>query len=332
MKLENMSAGPPVPKGVRFVDLEPPVESFRRAILDGLAATPKRIPSKFFYDETGSRLFGMITELDVYYPTRTEKALLREISTDLRTLVPDDAHLVEFGSGSSEKVRIILNRVANFHHYMAIDISRDILLDTAAKLKLDFPDLDITAVCADYTHTDRLPGSGHVRPGQRIGFFPGSTIGNLEVGEAVRFLRDAGRLLGSGAGFLVGADLVKDTEILETAYNDAGGVTSAFNLNVLARINRELNANFDLTRFAHLSYFDSELERIEMHIVSEHDQRVQVAGEEFIFAEGERVHTENSHKYTKASFQALAREAGLVPEHYWQDAKAMFSIHFLRIP
>ena len=314
----------------RYVDLQPSAESFLGAVIDGLGAEQKSLPSKFFYDERGSRLFDRICELPEYYPTRTEMALLADIAPELRALVPQGAELVEFGSGSTRKVRILLDTVAAFTAYVSIDISGDYLRQMASALACDYPALDVLAVSADYTQPiDLAHWEGCARP--RVGFFPGSTIGNLTPQDAVAFLENARRILGPGGGFIVGADLKKDVGLLHAAYNDAEGVTAAFNLNLLVRINSELGGDFDLSAFRHRAHYDPDKGRIEMHLVSRRDQTARVNGHSFAFAEGETIHTENSHKYTVEEFQHIAERSGFTAQRAWTDENELFSIHYLEV-
>lgn len=323
------------PKNARFIDLEPSSESFLDAVLAGLAQDQKTLPCKFFYDARGSRLFEQICQLEEYYPTRTEKALLKEIAPELNDLVPDGAELVEFGSGSSEKVRILFENMSHFSGYVSIEISSSALEDAASQLAREYPMLQVLAVCADYTQPLELDddyGGDADDAGIRVGFFPGSTIGNLSHDEAVAFLRNAAGILGSGAGFIIGADLRKDAAILEPAYNDESGVTAAFNLNLLGRINRELGANIDVDSFRHEAIFNNKASRIEMHLVSRIQQSIEIGGQSFDFDAGETIQTENSHKYTLEEFNRVARDAGLEPVRTWTDADDLFSIHFLHIP
>lgn len=314
----------------QFIDLHPSAESFLGAVISGLGAGRKSLPAKFFYDQRGSRLFDRICQLPEYYPTRTEMALMQDIGVELRALLPRGAELVEFGSGSSRKVRILLDAVASFAAYVSIDISGDYLRETASALALDYPVLEVMAVCADYTRPiDLAHWESCSRP--RVGFFPGSTIGNLTPEDAIGFLRNARRILGPGGGFIVGADLKKDVAILEAAYNDKEGVTAEFNLNLLARINSELGGDFDLSAFRHRAHYNGEKGRIEMHLVSRRDQSAEVNGNRFDFVEGETIHTENSHKYTVADFQRIAARAGFTARKAWTDSENLFSIHYLEV-
>ena len=312
-------------------DLEPTLEAFRTAVLDGLSATPKTLPCKFFYDAEGSRLFDQICELPEYYPTRTETALLRQRATDIAALVGPEVGLVEFGSGAGVKIRLLLGALENPAAYIPVDISRDHLLNAAASLAADFPDLRIGPVCADYTQPFALPYLRGTRPRRTVGFFPGSTIGNFTPAEATTFLRRAARLLGRGAMMIVGADLPKDPAILRAAYDDAAGVTAAFNLNLLHRIVRELGADLDPGAFQHRAVWNAEDSRVEMHLVSTRSQNVVVDGQRFAFEAGETIHTENSHKYGTEAFGRLARQAGYALRVTWTDAASLFAIHVLEV-
>jgi dimethylhistidine N-methyltransferase len=313
-----------------FIDLKPSPENFLDAVVAGLSARPKTLPAKFFYDQRGSKLFEDITNLEEYYQTRTEMALLEDISGELKALIPKGSKLIEFGSGSSEKIRVLIDQVGKFNTYIPIDISRDYLKIEAESLASDHPDLNIIAICADYTKPFEMP-EGMAGGADCTGFFPGSTIGNMTPGEAVNFLKTAGRLLGPGAGFIIGVDLKKDPAILYAAYNDAAGVTADFNLNILRRINNELGGDFDLGKFRHRAFYNVAAGRIEMHLESLAGQTASISGKQFSFLKGETIHTENSYKYNVGEFQALAVKAGLEPTRAWWDDDWLFSIHFLRV-
>jgi len=303
-------------------------ETFARDVIAGLTARPKRLSPKYFYDEIGSRLFEAITQTGEYYPTRTELAILDERAGEIGRLFPARTALIELGSGSSRKARILLDAAANIAAYVPVDISAQGLNEEAAAIKHDYPRLAVFPVAADFTQSFRLPRS--LERLARAGFFPGSTIGNFEPAQAAAFLRHVARMLGEGAMLIVGVDLVKDAAILNAAYNDAGGVTAAFNLNLLARINRELGADFNLRNFSHQAFYDPERSRIEMHLVSRVRQRVNICGRVIEFREAETIHTENSYKYTLETFGALARSAGWTPVEAWTDAAGYFSVHALR--
>lgn len=301
---------------------------FAHDVIAGLTATPKRLSPKYFYDERGCRLFTQITEQPEYYPTRTETALLKAHAQEIAALLPRGGALVEFGAGSTDKARILLAAADEIAAYVPVDIAEATLLREAAHLQRDFPQLQVTPVAADFAQPFELPAS--VRGMPLAGFFPGSTIGNLEPHEACAFLQRAGRLLGDGAVFVLGVDLVKDGAVLNAAYNDRAGVTAAFNLNVLTRINRELGANFRLECFEHHAFFNRQLKRVEMHLASLKRQKVRIDGETLDFRAGETIHTENSYKYSVDSLRALARGADWKPIAAWSDPQELFSLHVLR--
>ena len=306
----------------------PGTSDFARDLVAGLGATPKRIAPKYFYDAAGSRLFERITTLPEYYPTRAEMQILRERAGAVAALVPAEGALVEFGSGSSAKVRLLLARMPKLRAYVPVDISGEFLGEEARRLRAEHSSLQVVPVAADFTKPFALPDA--VRGLPRAGFFPGSTIGNFDPDDAKAFLRNAASVLGGGAALIVGVDLVKDEAILNRAYDDAQGVTAAFNLNLLARANRELKADFDLEAFAHHAFFNEEQSRIEMHLVSRKVQQVHVGGATFAFDEGETIHTENSYKYTADGFLRLAGEAGWRGLDVWTDKDRLFSVHALK--
>jgi dimethylhistidine N-methyltransferase len=290
---------------------------FASDVLSGLSAPRKWLAPKYFYDERGSQLFEAITELEEYYPTRCELAILREHKADIARVFGPKTALIEFGTGSTRKVRILLEAATAVEAYVPVDISAEMLRQEAQQLQHDHPRLRVLPVAADITLPFRLPSA--IVGLARAGFFPGSTIGNFEPHDAVAFLRNAGRILGARAPLIVGIDLVKDVRILNAAYDDAQGVTAQFNLNVLARLNRELAADFDLDAFSHRAFYNSERRRIEMHLVSTRPQKVHIAGRVIEFAAGETIHTENSYKYTIESFGLLARSTGWTPLDFWTD-------------
>lgn len=310
-----------------FHDLEPAVEEFRAAVLDGLSGPQKRLPAKFFYDAEGSRLFDAICGLDEYYPTRTEIGILRENGAEIAEAIGPEATLVEFGSGSSVKIRTLLDALSGLAAYVPIDISRDHLVAAARSLADDYEGLAVIPVCADYSGPVVLPPN--LPHGRLTGFFPGSTIGNFAPTQAAAFLKQVAKLLGPGSGLLIGVDLQKDAAVLHAAYNDSRGVTAAFNVNILARINRELGGDFALDGFAHHACYNAARACIEMHLVSNRHQVATVAGRTFEFQHGETIHTEDSHKYTVESFHALAGAAGWRAESVWTDQDRLFSVHYL---
>ena len=312
-----------------FHDLAPSEDNFRDAVLAGLGHEPKTLPCKFFYDVRGSALFEQICEAPEYYLTRTEIAILEEYAGAIAAQLGAHCRLVELGSGASRKVRILLEALAAPGAYVPVDISREHLREAAARLAADFPDLNVIAVCADYTRPfplPPLPGPA----GKRVGFFPGSTIGNFEPEAVVRFLAHCAQLLGPEGEMLIGVDLKKDRAILDAAYNDRAGLNAAFNLNLLARVNRELGGDIDIARFAHLAFYNEEKGRIELYLKSLADQTATIAGRRFHFAEGERIHTENSYKYAIDEFHALAAQAGFRAIHTWTDRNQLFSVHYFR--
>ena len=308
---------------------QPAAGEFAAALLSGLARTPRSVPCRFFYNARGSELFEEITKLEEYYPTRVETALLEANGEEIAALAGPGRVLVEFGSGSSRKTSLLLAALRQVPAYIPIDIAAESLEEAAAWLSGRHPDLTIAPLIADFTATRALPALARRKP--RLGFFSGSTIGNLTHAEARAFLGNAARLLGPGSAFLLGVDLKKSERILVPAYNDARGVTAAFNLNLLVRANRELAADFDLTRFAHDAVWNAEAGRIEMYLVSLAEQTVHIAGRAFAFNEGERIHTENSHKYTVDEFRLLAGASGWTPVKAWTDADQLFSLHLLRL-
>jgi dimethylhistidine N-methyltransferase len=301
---------------------------FEADVLDGLAKPQKALPPKYFYDAEGSRLFEAITELSEYYPTRTETALLRGHAAEIAGALPDGAALVEFGSGASVKTRILLDAAPQLSAYAPIDISPAALTAAADALSRDYPRLTVAPLAEDFTRALQLPGAIAGLP--VVGFFPGSTIGNFRPDEAEAFLVGARRLLGPGAAFLVGIDMVKPEATLVAAYDDRLGVTAAFNKNLLARMNRELGADFDLEAFDHKAVWNPDESRIEMHLVSLKDQEVHIAGRVFAFAAGETLHTENSYKFTLEGFGELAAKAGWRLERKWVSATPAFAIVLLR--
>lgn len=306
---------------------EPADLDFARALLAGLRAPEKSIPCRFLYDKRGSELFEKITELREYYPTRTETAILEACAGEIRDATPAGSLLVEFGSGSSTKTEILLKALDRIAGYVAVEISPSALEDASKRLSARFPGLAIHPVIGDFSRHVELPGAFHETP--KVGFFPGSTIGNLVSTAAVELLANMRRILGGDSRLIIGADLRKDQEILLAAYDDEEGVTAQFNLNILERANRDLNTSFDIAQFEHLATYDNERGRIDMHLVSKSDQSLSVLGHEVLLAEGERIHTEHSHKYDIEGFRDLARQAGWTPQRVWTDSDALFSVHEL---
>jgi dimethylhistidine N-methyltransferase len=313
-----------------FHDLAPGEESFRDAVLRGLGRARKSIPCKFLYDTRGSALFEAICRLPEYYPTRTEIAILQENAGEIAKRIGPHGRLIEFGSGASTKARILLQALDRPAAYVPVDISREHLRDAAASLAEDFPWLPVVAVCADYTRPfplPPLPGPD----GKRVGFFPGSTIGNFEPDAAVDFLTNYARILGPGGEMLIGVDLKKDPEILNAAYNDRAGVTAEFNLNLLERINRELDGDLKIDRFEHVAFYNETEGRIEIYIRSLANQEAWIAGKLVLFGKGELIHTEYSYKYSVPEFRALAAQAGFHPIRIWSDPGELFSVHYFQL-
>jgi dimethylhistidine N-methyltransferase len=312
-----------------FVDLAPAPADFVGEVLSGLAGSPKTLPCKFFYDAEGSRLFERICALPEYYPTRTELGMLRAYGREMAAALGPEVQIIEFGCGSTAKARIVLDALERPAAYVGIDISRDHLLEATQRLAADYDRLAVYALCADFALPLDLGVLGPMPGGRRVGFFPGSTIGNFGPQEARDFLAGVARTVGPGGLMLIGVDLKKDSAILNAAYNDSRGVTAAFNLNLLARINRELGGDFDLAAFEHRAFFEPAAGRIEMHLASRIDQEATVAGRRFRLARGETLHTENSYKYEVPQFRELARRAGWRPARVWVDERNLFSIHLL---
>jgi dimethylhistidine N-methyltransferase len=324
----TISRAGPIASPPRLHDFSPARDDFRGQVLRGLSQSRKQLPCKFFYDRTGSQLFDRICELPEYYLTRTELGILQSHVREMADAAGERCLLVEYGSGSGLKTRLLLEHARDPAGYVPLDISREHLMDAAGRLSSLFPDLRILPVCADYTRPFELPRcEGAVRT---VVYFPGSTIGNFDPHEARAFLRAAADRCGPGGGLLIGVDLKKDPAVLHAAYNDAAGVTAAFNLNLLARINRELDGTFDLDRFVHYAFYNPRLGRIEMHLVSRADQTVSVANCHFVFREGETIFTESSYKYTPDEFHSLARGSGWAVERMWTDDQRAFSVHYLR--
>lgn len=310
-------------KANRFDDQ---ASAFANDVLDNLSQYPKRLSPKYFYDVVGSKLFEEITRLPEYYPTRTELSILRDRGRAISANIPKGSALVEFGAGATTKIRLLLNECA-FAAYVPVDISGDFLKTQAEALRQDFPGLTVCPITADFTKPFALPATIAGMP--KIGFFPGSTLGNFEPHEACGFLRRARDILGDGAQMVIGVDLEKDERVLYDAYNDKAGVTARFNLNLLHRINRELGGNFDTGAFTHRAIYNRDCHRIEMHLISCKAQTVCMLGHSFSFRAGESIHTESSYKYSLERFAALARSSGWTPRETWIDADAMFSVHAL---
>ncbi len=297
-------------------------------VLRGLKSTPKHLSPTYFYDERGSQLFDRICTLPEYYVTRTETDILEERAAEIATRIGNDALLVELGSGASTKTRLLLDRLPQLAAYVPVDISRSHLLEAAQRIAAAYPHIDVLPVCADFTQSFALPGTER-EPARVVVFFPGSTIGNFDPPAAIDLLRTMRKIAGPAGALLIGYDLVKERQVLERAYNDSAAVTAAFNLNVLARLNRELGADFDLSRFAHEAVWLEAASRVEMHLVSTCAQDVTIAGEVISFGAGERLVTEHCHKYTPAAFARLAGAAGWNAVQTWTDAQSYFNVQYL---
>jgi dimethylhistidine N-methyltransferase len=303
-----------------------PHRRFRADVIAGLSRPRKRLPSKYFYDAAGSRLFDRITELPEYYPTRTEIGILREHAAAMAARCGPRCLLVELGAGNLTKVRLLLDRLERPAGYVPVDVSGEHLRSAASALADDYPALEVMPVVADFTSPFDLPD---VPASRRVVYFPGSTIGNFDPPEADALLRHAAWLVGDGGGLLLGVDLRKDEAVLERAYNDAAGVTAAFNRNLLVRANRELGSDFDVAAFRHVAFYDRERSRIEMHLVSVAEQRVRIGAATFDFRAGESIHTENSYKYDLAELAARAERCGLRLDEAWTDAQNYFAVLYL---
>lgn len=314
---------------VNILDLEPASCDAEQEILVGLNKAQKQISPKYFYDVVGSRLFDEICEQPEYYPTRTELGIMQKHMSDIANFVGSQASVIEFGSGSSLKTRLLLQHLPELAAYVPVDISRETLEIAAGDLATDYPDVEVLPVCADFTQPFQLP-TPHVMPRRNLVFFPGSTIGNLETNKALSLMRVMREVAKDDGALLIGVDLVKPSEILEPAYNDAAGVTADFNLNVLERLNREHDANFRLPAFEHKAIYDVDNSRIEMRLVSLQKQRVRVAGESFDLDEGEHIVTEYSHKYSLGQFESMAETAGFAVQEVWTDDEDLFSVQYLK--
>ncbi|BFM15505.1 L-histidine N(alpha)-methyltransferase [Maricurvus nonylphenolicus] len=304
-----------------------PADAVLSEVLDGLSQQQKSLPSKYFYDTEGSELFDQICELDEYYPYRTEIAMLPSIAQDVSHMLNEPCNIVEFGAGSLAKIRILLKHVDSISRFTPIDIAGDFLRREADTLQKEFPHVEVYPVEADFTRPVELNTNASLK---NIGFFPGSTIGNFTTEAAQAFLTQARETLGNGSLLLIGVDTKKPPAMLHKAYNDQRGITRKFNLNMLAHLNRETGADFDLDKFEHYAFYNPEKGRIEMHLISQTEQTVTVAGNAFEFREGESIHTENSHKYTQQEFKQLASNSGWRSTRHWMGGQQLFSVHLLQ--
>ena len=309
-------------------DFSPETETFRQDVLRGLRLPSKRIPCKYLYDERGSQLFEQICQLEEYYPTRAELDIMREHAAEMAAYCGERGLLIEYGSGSSLKTRLLLDQLRSLVGYVPIDIALEQLQRSAAALRREYPDLRVLPVCADYTSEYEIPELSE-EVGRRIVYFPGSTIGNFTSAEAIVFLKHVASTCGAGGALLIGVDLVKDPELLERAYDDSKGITRAFIRNALVRINRELDADFVLERFEYYAEYNDTYARVEMGLTSSGAHVVNVGSEKIRLGRGESIHIENSHKYSLSDFAELAASAGLRVERVWTDSDARFSVQYL---
>ncbi len=309
-------------------NFEPQRNTFRDEVLQGLLDARKELPSKYFYDDVGSQLFEQICQLREYYPTRTELSIMQEHIAEMASLLGPNCLLIEYGSGSSTKIRLLLDALVSPSGYVPIDISKEQLVRSATSLSTVYPELEILPVCADYTSDFELPASS--KPvAKRVAYFPGSTIGNFDREPARRFLRQIARIC-QGGGLLIGVDLKKNYNVLHRAYNDAEGVTAQFNMHLLERMNLELNADFSLEQFDHYAFYNPGQSRIEMHLMSLKPQTVHVGDYEIPFKLGESIWTESSYKYTLEEFAQVANSSGFTVERVWTDPQQLFSIQYLK--
>lgn len=316
-------------QSIAFYDLHPPLEDFQTEVLQGLQQPQKTISPKFLYDQRGAKLFEAICDLEEYYLTRAETAILQTRAGEIAEQIGAGV-LIEFGSGSCQKIRLLLDAATGLETYVALDISKQHLYSACEDLAKAYPSLETIAICTDYTQPWQLPDIASISSKPKIGFFPGSSIGNLDPSEALKFLKQAATLLRPNGGLLIGVDLKKDQQVLEAAYDDAEGVSAAFALNLLSRINRELDADFNLNQFCYRSFYNP-VGRIEMYIVSLTDQRIQIGNTEISFRAGETLRTEYSYKYSIEEFQTLAASAGFRPTQVWTDPQQLFSLHWLKV-
>lgn len=315
---------------VKFIDLKPVQDHFSEDVRQGLSSNPKYLLPKYFYDQQGSLLFDQICQLDEYYPTRTEMAILDECSDDIENLLEEQTALIEFGSGSSIKIRRLLDQSNKIRAYIPIDISKTHLRQAAEKINHSYPRLSVTAICADYTDIDEFPEIEGQKDLTRAVFFPGSTIGNLNKSEAIQLLKNISHWIGINGILIIGIDLIKDEKILNRAYDDEKGITAKFNLNILARINRELNGNFELDQFQHEARFNQQESRIEMHLVSLKEQKIRVEDQSYFFEKGESIHTESSHKFKVDDFARMAEQAKFRLLRSFTDSEQKFAVCMLK--
>lgn len=312
---------------IKFYDAHPGTHDLKREVISGLARTPRTIPPKFFYDRKGSELFDAICELPEYYQTRTEMDILRNCTAELVDHIGPDCLLVELGSGASKKVRLLLEQLRP-SSYLGVDISKEFLLSSTQTLASDYPWLDVHAACVDFSHTLDIPHCETLE--HKVTFFPGSSIGNFDPDDAIDLLQRIAEMMNMNGYLLIGVDLKKDISILNSAYNDAAGVTAEFNLNLLTRIRDELDSDIDPDAFNHHAFYNPDRGRIEMHLVSAHQQRIRIEDHFFELSAGESIHTENSYKYTIEEFAELASAAGFKQQRVWTDESSLFSVQLLQ--
>ncbi|MBA7696309.1 Histidine N-alpha-methyltransferase [subsurface metagenome] len=315
-------------KQVQLYDFSPRQDCFRKEVLSGLRKSPKKLPCKYFYDEQGSRLFERICTLDKYYIPRVETAIMEAYIEEMVELLGQRVLLVEYGSGDCTKTRILLDRLRDLVAYVPIDISREQLLRVTEELVVDYPGLEVLPVCADYTSEFELPVPKQLST-RKVVYFPGSTIGNFDPIPTKNLLEHIAKRYGPNGGLLIGVDLKKDPQVLHHAYNDSQGVTAAFNLNLLERINRELNGDFNLEWFEHYAFYNTREGRVEMHLISLREQTVHLGNVTIPFAKGESIWTESSYKYNLDEFKQIATAAGFKVEHVWTDEQQWFSVQYL---
>jgi dimethylhistidine N-methyltransferase len=294
-------------------------------VITGLSSEPRALACKYFYDERGSALFQKICELPEYYITRTEIDILDRHRAEIASQLGPDVELIGLGTGAGTKTRILIEALEKPAAYIPVDISEKQLRKSTALFRRVFRSLEILPVCADYLQPVVIPSPRH-KAARNVVYFPGSTIGNFEPGEALEFLRRIAKVSGRGGGLLIGVDLQKDQNVIEAAYNDSAGVTAEFNLNLLAHINRETGANFDLSRWQHRAVYNSKAGRIEMYLISTIDQTVRIQDRQFRFRAGEKILTEHSYKHTPEGFIALARQAGFDFVKLWTDDARLFGV------
>jgi dimethylhistidine N-methyltransferase len=308
-------------------DFQPGLESFRAEVLSGLRKTPKELPAKYFYDERGSYLYECICSLEEYYPPRTEIAIMETYIGEIAACLGPDIRLIEYGCGNCAKTRILLDRLQNISAYVPIDISAEQLRRVSRELTSHYPGLEVFPVCADYTCDFKLPSNSP--DNHTVVYFSGSTIGNFDPEPAIAFLKRLAGVCGPDGALLIGIDLKKDVNVIHRAYNDREGVTATFNLNLLIRINRELNADFQLDNFQHYAFYNPRESRVEMHLISLRDQTVHLDDIEIPFAKGESIWTESSYKFNPDEFARMALAAGFRVKKVWTDARQWFSVQYL---